>query len=467
MNKFYFLIITVFLIIGTGCSGSKSYSRKARKLQEAGLNDEAARFYLMALQRNQKNVDAQIGLKQTGQIQIETTLTAFYKAYSVANYKEAVYKYQEALNYKKQYGNFVTMTIPPYYQEYYQEMLVVYLDERYDLAGDLFYDEKYREANLIFKEILKLDPDFRNVKDLSLTSTVEPLYRDGVNAFNNDKYRACYQIMSNVLSQKPMYKDAFDYKDRALEEGRITLAVLQFESRIKYQNSTANSIQSNVISGLIKKNDPFLRVIDRSNMDALVQEQKINVHNTTSGNSAIKAGELLGANMLLKAKIITYTANGGTVRKYRKQGFESYQVKMVNKETKKTYYETRYKRVNYVEFEGESRVYMEVQYQLISAETGEVVKSDVLRKENTDYVNYISYGGNYKNLYAAKYSGKGNGYNKGDVIYNSYSQQRKIKQKVKTHKRTLMSAEQLTAEMINTISGGVIRGVSSYNPDND
>jgi len=95
------------------------------------------------------------------------------------------------------------------------------------------------------------------------------------------------------------------------------------------------------------------------------------------------------------------------------------------------------------------------------------VKSDVLRKENTDYVNYISYGGNYKNLYAAKYSGKGNGYNKGDVIYNSYSQQRKIKQKVKTHKRTLMSAEQLTAEMINTISGGVIRGVSSYNPDND
>jgi hypothetical protein len=108
---------------------------------------------------------------------------------------------------------------------------------------------------------------------------------------------------------------------------------------------------------------------------------------------------------------------------------------------------------------------MEVQYQMISAETGEVVKSDVLRKQTTDNVNYISYKGNYKNLYAGKYNAKGSGFVKGDVIYSSYSQKRKIRSLVKTTKRELKSEQTLASEALNIVSLGIIRGVSSYNPD--
>jgi hypothetical protein len=201
-------------------------------------------------------------------------------------------------------------------------------------------------------------------------------------------------------------------------------------------------------------------------MEALIKEQKINVNNPT-GNSAIQAGELLGANMLIKGKLLGYSSKGGKVRAYRKQGFESYRVKKTNPETKKTYYETKYKRVYYTEYEGSASVFLEVQYQMISAETGEVVKSNVLRKENSDYVNYISYKGNYKNLYAGKYTGKGSGFNKGDVIYNSYSQQNKIKRLAKSNKTGLKSEQQLASEALNVISLGIIRGVSSYNPDEE
>ena len=204
MKIIYYFIISVFLLVGAGCTGSKSYSKKALKLQEAGLNDEAASFYLKALQRNQKNVDARIGLKQTGQIQIEKTLTSFYKAYSVTNYKEAVYKYQKALNLQKQYGYFVALEIPPYYIEYYNEMLEVYLSDRYEVANDLLFEENFTDASVIYKEIIKLDPEYKDVKDLSLQSIIEPLYRSGVSSFNGEKYRKCYNIMSSVLLQKPM-----------------------------------------------------------------------------------------------------------------------------------------------------------------------------------------------------------------------------------------------------------------------
>ena len=463
MKKIYFLIIALFLLIGSGCTGSKSYSNKAKKLQAAGMNDEAANFFFQALQRNPKNVDAKIGLKQTGQIRVEKTLTQFYKAYSVTNYKEAVYKYQEALDLKRRYGYFVSVEIPAYYNEYYQEMLVVYLSDRYEVAGDLYYNEKYNEANKIYKEILALDPEYKDVKELSIVSTVEPLYRKGIALFDAEKYRTCYQVMSNVLAQKTMYKEAIDYKERALEEGQIIMAVMGFESFNSSKSNLANSIQGDVITGLTSSNDPFLKVIDRLNTDALIKEQKINVN--SSANSAIRAGELLGANMLIKGKLNNYSFSGGKVRMYRKKGFESYRVKRVDEKTKKTYYETKYKRVYYTEYEGSSTVYLEMQYQMISAETGEVVKSNAIRKENTDYVNYISYNGNYKNLYAGKYSGKGSGYNKGDVIYDSYSQKNKLRRLAKNSKKSLKSEQQLASELLNVVSVGIIKGISSYNPD--
>ncbi len=429
------------------------------------MNEEAAAFYLQALQRNPKNVDAKIGLKTTGQIQIEKSLTQFYKAYSVTNYKEAVYKYQEALKFANQYNNFVSVEIPPYYNDYYQEMLVVYLEERYEKAGDLLYEENFTEAKEIYSEILNLDPEYKDVQDLNLQSTIEPMYRQGVKAFDADQFRKSYDIMLNVLAKKSDYKDAIDYKERALEEGQVVIAVLEFQSNVSGKQSTIQSIQSDVVAGIIKINDPFVKVVDRSNMNNLIEEQKINVKEGAYGNSAIKAGELLGANMLVQGKLINYSYTGGKITRQLKQGFESYQVKKTNPETKKTYYQTYYKRVNYWEFEGSSSVFAEVQYQLISAETGEVVKSDIMRQKKSDYVNYVNYKGNSKNLYAGKYSGSGSKYSKGDVIYSSNAQKSNLRRKINTNKRTLDSEAQMASGVLKQISKGIVRGVTQFNTD--
>ena len=54
--------VLALALIVAGCSGSKSYAKKAAKLDAAGLYAEAAEMYLQSAQRNQKNVDAKIGL---------------------------------------------------------------------------------------------------------------------------------------------------------------------------------------------------------------------------------------------------------------------------------------------------------------------------------------------------------------------------------------------------------------------
>lgn len=465
MRVIYAIVLSLILLIGGSCTGSKSYSKKAKKLQDAGLNDEAAAFYLESLQRNPKNVDAKIGLKTTGQIQIEKTLTDFYKAYSVANYKEAVYKYQEALNYQRKYGYFVAMEIPPYYEEYYQEMLSVYLDDRYKVAGDLFYQEKFNEAHVIYKEIIGLDSDFKDVKELSLKALLEPMYRNGVEAFENGKYRKCYSLMSEILFKKSDYKDAIDYKDLALEEGQITIAVLDFHSGVKNKQGVANTIQGKVVSGVIGIQDPFIKVLDRSNVEALIKEQKINVAEATNGKSAIRTGELLGADILVRGVLLTYSYSGGRARGREYEGFERIKVKKTNPETKKTYKEIYYKKVTYREYTGSSSLHAKAQYQIISAETGEVIQANVLSDYNSDQVHYIDYSGNSRYLYKGKLTDADKASKNKNGYYSNVSNLVSLKRLARETKRTLKTESELSTSVVNNISRGITRQVSKIDID--
>ena len=67
--------ISLFLLLGLGitmtfasCNGAKSYVKKARKMEEAGMNEHAAAHYMTALRKKPDNLDALTGLKRTGQI---------------------------------------------------------------------------------------------------------------------------------------------------------------------------------------------------------------------------------------------------------------------------------------------------------------------------------------------------------------------------------------------------------------
>ncbi|MGB0806631.1 MAG: CsgG/HfaB family protein [Salibacteraceae bacterium] len=465
MRIIFAILISFILLLGGSCTGSKSYSKKARKLQEAGLNDEAAAFYYQALQRNPKNVDAKIGLRITGQIQIESTLTSFYKAYSVSNYKEAVYKYQQAMMYKRNYGYFVTMEIPAYYEEYYQEMLSVYLDQQYENAGDHLYNERFKEAHSIYKEIISLDPEFKDVKELSLKALLEPMYRDGVKAFDDEKYKRCYYIMSDILAKKNTYKDAIDFKDRALEEGQVTIAVLEFQTAISNKSHVAQTIQAEVVSQIIGYNDPFVKVLDRSNLESLIKEQKINVAEDVYGQSAIKTGELLGADLLIKGKLLNYKYTGGQIRRVSKSGFEKYKVKETNPETKKTYKATYYRKVDYVEYKGSASLLAEVQYQMVSAETGEVLNSDLLNNHQSDYVNFISFSGNTKYLYKGTLTTADKATRLKNGSYIHVSNLVSLKGLARESKRTLKTEHQLSLEVINGITRNISRSINSFDLD--
>ncbi len=463
MKKRYFTLVILFLsvILIEGCSGSKSFSKKARKLQEAGLTNEAADFYYQSLLRNPQNIDAKIGLKQTGGSIVTSKLNEYYKAHSLQAYGEAVYKYRDAMDLKDLYSPFVDIEVPPYYEQYYNEDLDVYLEQRYEKASELVYEQKYQEADGIFKEIIDLKPEYRDAGEMAKMTTVEPIYQEGIKAFDAGKYRMAYTLMQEVIGVKGTYKDAIDIKQMALDEAILTVAVVPFEDKSGKAGTVDEKLYAGTVQSLMRTKNPFIKVLDRSNLDQIKKEQQVSLE--TGGDLDIS--EMRGANVLITGKVLSYEKQGGRVQAQRQQGYESFRVKQVNKETGKTSYKTNYRKTFYTEYSGASEVFCTVQIDVVNTETGELMASEMIKSSKRDIVSYARYKGNYKNLYGGTYKSSSGAMVAGDKVFTSYRQKQALNAKFTTSKTSLKSFAELDTELSEGLAKRIAYVIEKYNPD--
>ena len=98
--KHWLYIFTALILLGTqACQNSKHYTKLGQKQEAAGLNKEASESYYTALWKKRANIDAQIGMKKTGQTVLNAMLSEFSQKSSFGNKKEAVYAFISARDY--------------------------------------------------------------------------------------------------------------------------------------------------------------------------------------------------------------------------------------------------------------------------------------------------------------------------------------------------------------------------------
>ncbi|MCB0768614.1 MAG: hypothetical protein KDB95_15500, partial [Flavobacteriales bacterium] len=126
------ILLAILLLVG--CSGSKSFSKKGEKLDEAGLYAEAADMFLQAARRNAKNTDAKIGLKKTGQQVLNDELSTFFKNVAMGGSRaEAVASYQKAVDYQERVrAAGVMLEIPDHYKADFEKVKGEYLVDLYN-----------------------------------------------------------------------------------------------------------------------------------------------------------------------------------------------------------------------------------------------------------------------------------------------------------------------------------------------
>jgi hypothetical protein len=114
----------------------------------------------------------------------------------------------------------------------------------------------------------------------------------------------------------------------------------------------------------------------------------------------------------------------------------------------------------YTEFNGASSVRMKVQYQLINAETGKILLSDVFVEAERYEVAYISYDGNARNLFAGVWRSR-NEIHSSDRVYQSFAEKRKVDELL-SGKRDFRPMNNMLIDVQGRISSKLTQQVVQY-----
>ncbi len=439
----HIIIASAACLLLVACSGSKSFSKKGEKLDQAGLYAEAADMYLQAVQRNPKNVEAKIGLKKTGQRFLDDKLSAFFRAVSMGSSKgEAVAAYQDAKNYQERVQRLgVQLEVPDHYRSDFERVKGEYLVELYTEGQGQLERQDFKAAEITFAKIAKLEPNYKDASSLQSIAYLEPLYRAGKTDLEAGRYRKAYDELDRVVQKDAAYKDASTLRSEALTKGQYTIAVLPFTAAAG-RKEVAAKVQAYAMTSLTETNDPFLKVVDRENLERILEEQRLSLSGVVDEQTAVRVGNLMGAQAVLIGQVTDHREEAGQLRRSTKDGFESYRVQQVNKETGEKYFVTNYKPVRYSEYYQENKVFITFSYRLVSLETGEVLVSKVVERQAEDHVYYATYDGNRDNLFP----------NRNGVVDPTDKARRDL--------RSLLSAPR-EMKSLATLSNDVLRGASA------
>lgn len=447
------IVFISLLAIGflTGCSGAQSMAKRGDKMLEAGHYEQAADFYYNALSRNRNNIRARMGMVETGQRVLNNKLDKFSRANKMGELHEAVALFREAERYENQIDRVgVDLEIPTHYKQDYKASKEIVLEELYDEAMQLMEEERFEQAEAKFKEVKTLDPNYRDARELSAVAYSEPLYIQGEVALENGAYRMAYDYFQQILDRAGDYKDTRALQEEALENGRITVALVPFENVTREAN-IEKKVSAYLLDDLSKIPDPFLRFVDRSDMDKILEEQQLSVSGIIDEETAGEVGELVGAQAIITGKVLDFKSVASRPRSEVRKGYEGYQVKRRSPENGVIYYETRYKPVTYREYSAGASVNISFQFKLLSLNTGEVMVSRIVNREAQDAVNYATYDGNATMLYPAS----------GNARNASASAKRRLNSMLQS-RRALKSTTELSNALMSNIADDIADEIGQY-----
>ena len=401
----HIILFTLLMLLVAGCHNSKYYTKVGTKQETAGLVTEAAQSYYIALQKNKTNVDAQIGLKKSGQLVLNSLLNEFAKQKNFGAEKDAVYAYIAAQDYKQKIQKVgVNLLIADYYESDFLATKNAYLQKLYEEGTTLLEEQKYTEAEKRFTEISKLDASYKDSQELGALAFLQPLYTEAKQFMEQEYYREAYNNFEKIIARNPNFRDTKSLREECLQKGMYTIAMITFDNATKI-NGVDASMSAYALKALTSIKDPFVRVVDRSNMEAILQEQKFQLSGVIDESTAVSVGQIVGAQALLTGTILSYTENQGTLRSKNRDAYTAYQEKYLNQEDGKYYYQTRYKPTTYTEYYNSNSVSISIQYKLTNLKTGEIIKTDIISKEVADEVLYGKYNGELANLFPALQNG--------------------------------------------------------------
>ncbi|MFQ3578842.1 MAG: hypothetical protein SNJ71_01715, partial [Bacteroidales bacterium] len=322
--------ITIFaillsLVIVFGSCASKRYTKKGLKYEALGQYSDAADMFYQALLIKRTNIEAVAGLKRTGQMTLSKKLSEFNKAYNDQKNKEAVYYYQDAKDYYNKIASVgVELNFPSFYDEYYDEVKNVYVEDKYYEGVKFLDDEKFADAEKAFREVVKFQPNYKDAKDKLVIAVNEPKYRNGLKLMDQQQFRKAYYVFDEIIRNASNYKNSHELKAECLEKGTIVVQISKIQN-VSTDAQIASTLEAKIIENILEANNPFIRLVDSGNKTATGKGFSNQPVSTNTQNRP--------PDVILNVEISKFVYNKGDLKETEKRGYLKKQVKVTNRET--------------------------------------------------------------------------------------------------------------------------------------
>ncbi len=392
------LLLFLFLLQLMACDSSLKFIQIADKLATEGNYSDAAENYYTAFFINPKNTKAKLGLQKSAQMVLDAKFSAFAKHVVSGDNEDALRQYnycKDYFNHLKNIGidlNWLTL-----YEQLNEETKQEFIGKQYDIGLGLIKENKFDKAELAFDRILEFDSSYKNVSVLRIQSVVEPLYNQGVKYMEVKNYKAAYKVFNQVSSFDKTFKQTVQLLNESLQKASLPIAAI-LVSKKTFENQEDSSFYQLLVDKLSNSKNPFLKIIDRNNLENLLKEKAFGITEITDAETASKAGKLIGAKYFLLIDINEVVFDEMKPTTTIETAYESFSQRVVN-ETGDAQSVIKFKKVNYNETKQYRKVAAKVSYQLVSVQSGQIVSSEVFSDEAFDAHVYARFDGNKDNLY--------------------------------------------------------------------
>ena len=188
-------------------------------MEKAGNFKQASELYLGVLFRKQNLPEIENALRRSAQLHISET------AFSIANKNEkgdkegVVNEYYNLNTFVNQVNAFTkNLDIDQQTKAIYNKNLDQYLIGQYDLGIKYLSEQKFTEAESIFNNVSRLNPNYKDTpKQLSIAVN-EPVYLKGIQLYGEKKYMQAHEKWNEVYTREANYKDVKNKLQQALNE---------------------------------------------------------------------------------------------------------------------------------------------------------------------------------------------------------------------------------------------------------
>ncbi|MGM0567089.1 MAG: tetratricopeptide repeat protein [Bacteroidota bacterium] len=460
MSKTLLILFTAVLLILSGCA-SKRLAKKGKEHQEAGFYEDAASYYYEALKKNDNNLDAKIGLRNTGQQVLEDQLNDFYQAYQNQKSDKAVWTYLEARNYHekvKQMG--VQLEFPEKYAAYYNEVKRDHLASSYENAYKYLHQERFEDAEEILKTILEIDPEYKDVEAMLREARYEPVFRKAREAMDDEKYYTAYSLFDEILSQHSSYKNAESLKEQCLEKGQVPIALWPVKDGAGNYEA-AQMMQARFAGKLNRMTNPFLKVVEQPETRTIGRRAEVRKLKDPVQDYEIDDPNAVKAH--LRSTLLKFESSEGRLSHTEKRGYLKKESRYKDEETGKVKTRVTYDKVVYDEYKKVNKASCRLSFKMVSAEGGEILVADLASRSLQDKMHYVDFEGKAKNLVPGywKYRRKDS---REDEIKNNNKDISAL-QRLVNAKRSIEPAQALSEQVMEKVALDAARKINAYKPD--